>query len=194
MESVVRLKSHAGEADLAVFHWWLKSLADGALKTVGHGGVAEWTGAATLADRYRAHVEVPTMRPEQLPIVAPPAERPLPRLQSPTYDLLHKYLRAHLPTLRDVGADFPSPERFAAYELKWLDFQILGGGRLVLLSGASAHGLHLFWLGSSGFEKSVFFACDAFPEPLVRLQGDHLVAMTSDHGETRAHEMLWWGP
>ena len=27
-ESVVRLASRAGEADLAVFHWWLKSLAD----------------------------------------------------------------------------------------------------------------------------------------------------------------------
>jgi hypothetical protein len=193
-ESVVRLKSHAGEADLAVFHWWLKSLADDALAPVGDEGAAQWTGAATLADRYRAHVEVPTTRPEHLPIIALLADRPLPRLKAPTYDLLHKYLRAHLPMLRDVGTDFPSPERFAAYEFKWLDFHILGGGRLVLLSGASAHGLHLFWLGGAGFEKSAFFACDAFPEPLVRLQGDHLVAMTSDHGETRIHEMLWWGP
>ncbi len=30
-ESLVRLKSHAGEADLAIFHWWLKSLADDVL-------------------------------------------------------------------------------------------------------------------------------------------------------------------
>ena len=29
-ESVVSLRSRAGEADLAVFHWWLKSLADDA--------------------------------------------------------------------------------------------------------------------------------------------------------------------
>jgi hypothetical protein len=40
----------------------------------------------------------------------------------------------------------------------------------------------------------VFFACDAFPEPVVRLKDDHLLAMPSDHGETRVHEMLWWGP
>ncbi len=193
-ESVVRLKSHAGEADLAVFHWWLKSLADEALAPAGDQVSTGWTGAATLADRYRAHVEIPTMRPEHLPILAPQGEASLPRLKSPTYDLLHKYLRAHLPLMRDLGRDFPSPERFAAYAFKWLDFHLLGGGRLVLMSGASAHGLHLFWLGASGFEKSVFFACDAFPEPLVRLQGERLLAMTSDHGESRVHEMLWWGP
>jgi hypothetical protein len=193
-ESVVRLKSHAGEADLAVFHWWLKSLADDALAGPANASSEVWTGAATLADRYRAHVEVPTMRPEQLPVVVPQGDRPLPRLKSPTYDLLHKYIRAHLPMLRDLGGDFPSPERFAAYGFAWLDFHVLGGGRLVLLSGASPHGLHLFWIGAAGFEKSAFFACGAFPEPVVRLKDDHLLVMTSDHGETRLHEMLWWGP
>ena len=103
-------------------------------------------------------------------------------------------MRAHLPELRDLGRDFPAPERFAAYDFKWLDFHVLGGGRLVLMAGASPSGLHLFWLGASGFEKSAFLACDAFPEPVVRVERDLVRAMTSQSGETREHEMLWWGP
>jgi hypothetical protein len=179
-ESVVRLASRAGEADLAVFHWWLKSLADDA-------------GGATLGDRYRAHVEVPCARPEELPVFALGA-RSLPRLKQPRYDLLHKYLRAHLPELRDLGEHFPSPERFEEYAFRWLDFHVLGGGRMVLLAGASPHGLHLFWLTAAGFEKSAFLACEAFPDPVVRVEKDRVVAMTSEAGEARVHEMLWWGP
>ena len=148
-ESVVRLKSRAGEADLAVFQWWLKSLADDAQ-------------AVTLADRYRTHVEVPRAQPESLPIIAP-ADRALPRLKKPRYDLLHKYLRAHVPELRDLGEHFPSPERFDDYALRWLDVHLVGDGRMVVMAGGSAHGLHLFWLSASGFEKSAFIACDAFP-------------------------------
>ncbi len=178
-ESVVRLKSRAGEANLAVFHWWLKSLADGA--------------GATLADRYRAHVEVPCMRPEELPVIIA-GDRSLPRLQQPTYDRLHKYLRAHLPELRDLGADFPSAERFAAFAFRWLDFHLLGGGRLLLMAGASRSGLHLFWVGAAGFEKSAFFAADPVPEPILRVTGERITAMTQDEGQMRTHEMLWWGP
>jgi hypothetical protein len=179
-ESVVRLRSRAGEADLSVFHWWLKSLSDD-----GQG--------ATLADRYRTHVEVPCARPEGLPVVVP-GERMLPRLKSPRYDTLHKYLRAHLPELRDLGSDFPSPERFEAFELRWLDALVLGGGRMVLLAGASPHGLHLLWLSAAGFDKSAFIPCDAFPDPVVRVQQDRIVAMTREAGAARTHEMLWWGP
>ena len=196
-ESVVRLKSHAGEADLAVFHWWLKSLADEVVAPAQSPGSpateSGWTGGATLADRYRAHVEVPCTRPDDLPVFLAVA-RPLPRLLGPTYDLLHKYLRSHLPELRDLGRDFPSPDRFTAFAFKWLDFHVLGGGRLALMAGASPQGLHLFWLGASGFEKSVFFACDSFPDPVVRVDADQIRAMTSDQGEAREHEMLWWGP
>ncbi len=195
-ESVVRLKSHAGEADLAVFHWWLKSLADDPMAPTGESSSVEagWTGAgATLADRYRAHVEVPCMRPEDLPVFVAGA-RSLPRLLKPTYDLLHKYIRAHVPELRDLGNDFPAPDRFTAFAFRWLDFHVLGGGRLVLMAGASPQGLHLFWLGSRGFEKSAFFACDAFPDPVVRVDADRIKAMTSDEGVAREHEMLWWGP
>jgi hypothetical protein len=194
-ESVVRLKSHAGEADLAIFHWWLKSLADDVIGTPPDGASAEsgWTGGATLADRYRAHVEVPCMRPEDLPAFVT-AARSLPRLLKPTYDLLHKYIRAHLPELRDLGEHFPSPDRFTAFAFRWVDFHVLGDGRLVLLAGASPQGLHLFWLGARGFEKSAFFACDSFPDPVVRVAADRIHAMTSDQGEPREHEMLWWGP
>ena len=55
-ETFVKLKSRAGEAELAVFHWWLKSLADDALQDAG----------ASLADRYRTHVEVPCAKPEEI--------------------------------------------------------------------------------------------------------------------------------
>ena len=194
-ESVVRLKSQAGEADLAVFHWWLKSLADDVVGLPAEPASTEagWTGGATLADRYRAHVEIPCTEPSELPVVVATA-RSLPRLLKPSYDLLHKYVRAHLPELRDLGKDFPSPERFTAFAFRWVDFHLLGGGRLVLMAAASAQGLHLFWLGAQGFEKSVFFACDAFPDPVVRVEADRVRAMTSDEGEAREHEMLWWGP
>jgi hypothetical protein len=192
-ESLVRLKSHAGEADLAIFHWWLKSLSDDVLAAASATVESGWTGGATLADRYRAHVEVPCTRPDDLPILVA-GERPLPRLKKPTYDLLHKYLRAHLPELRDLGRDFPEPERFTDFAFKWVDFHTLGGGRLVLMAGASPNGLHLFWLGSTGFEKSAFYACDDFPDPIVRVEADRIRAMTSDQGEPREHEMLWWGP
>jgi hypothetical protein len=179
-ESVVRLRSRAGEADLAVFHWWLKSLADD-------------PQGATLADRYRAHVEVPCARPELLPVLAAPG-RALPRLKGPRYDSVHKYLRAHVPELRDLGEDFPSPERFEAYGLNWLDFFLVGGGRMLVLAGASSQGLHLFWLTAAGFEKSAFLPCDAIPGPVVRIDGERIVVMTSRGGQAQTQEMLWWGP
>ncbi len=193
-ESVVRLRSRAGEGDLAVFHWWLKSLADDAQ--------GEQAGqAVTLADRYRTHVEVPCARPEALPVLIATA-RALPRLAKPSYHALHQYLRARLPELRDLGADFPSAERWDAFGFRWVDAHVLGGGRMALLAGASKSGLHLFWLASGGFEKSAFIPCDAFPDPVVRVgaapggdgSDDRIVALTSEGGTTRTHEMLWWGP
>jgi hypothetical protein len=179
-ESVVRLASRAGEADLAVFHWWLKALADEA--------------PVSLGDRYRALVEVPCLRVEDLPRVFPEG-RKLPRIAKDVrYDVLHKYLRAHLPELRDLGADFPSPERFAEYRFKWLDFDVLGGGRMLLVHGHNEHGAHLFWVGAGGFEKAAFYACDAFPEHVVKVAGDTLSLVTSVGGKPAVHEMLWWGP
>ena len=123
-----------------------------------------------------------------------PADRALPRLKSPRYDLLHQYVRAHLPELRDLGEHFPSPERFDAYGLRWIDARLVGGGRMVLLAGAAREGLLLVWLTAAGFDKSAFVACDAFPDPVVRVEGDRIVVVTSDGGAARVREMPWWGP
>jgi hypothetical protein len=180
-ESVVQLRSHAGEAGLLVFQWWLKSLSDDSM-------------GATLADRYRAHVEVPCADPGRLtPMVAGAGDRRLPRLMKPRYDALHKYLRAHVPELRDLGPDFPSPERFEELALRWIDFHFVGDGRMLLLAGVSAAGLHLLWVSAAGFQNGAFFACESGPAPVVRVEPDRVVAVTREGGVTRTHEMLWWG-
>ena len=179
-ESLVSLRSRLGEGELPVFHWWLKSLADDA--------------SSTLADRYRAHVEVPCAKTEDLPVLADEA-RKLPRLKRPRYDAFYKYIRAHLPELRDVGADFPSPERFEELRFEHLSFLMVGGGRMVIIHGPNEHGLHAMWLGKSGFEKSAFWPCDKFPEPIVRRSGeDKIEVLLSQDGAVRSFELLWWGP
>ncbi|AKU96874.1 hypothetical protein AKJ09_03538 [Labilithrix luteola] len=185
-ESLVRLHSHAGDADLPVFHWWLKSLADDVLGEDAKG--------ATLADRYRAHVEVPRLAPKDLPIIAP-TDRKLPKLAKVRYDAFYKYLRANLPELKDVGRDFPSPERFDELGFKSLNFLLVGGGRMLVVHGPTAHGLHAFWLTKNGFEKSAFWPCDAFPEPILRAgEGDKLEVVLSSDGDIRTFELLYWGP
>lgn len=176
-ESLVALDSRAGRAELAVLHWWLKSLAG---------------GDATLADRYRTLVEVPCAKPEELPIIA--RDRKLPRLAKVRYDTLHQTLRAHLPELRDLGRDFPSAERFAAYGFRWIDFLFVGGGRMLLVYGLGEGGLHLFWLTLAGFEKSVLIPCENFPEPIVRLEDEKVICIVSRESKLQRHEMLWWGP
>lgn len=181
-ESQVRLESRAGTGDLAVFQWVLKSLSDDEIDR------------APLGARYRTHVEVPTFDPEALPVLAPP-DRRLPRLAKARYDTLYKHLRAHLPELRDVGKDFPSPERFADFGFKWLDFQLLGGGKMLLLWGPGKHGAHLFWLDREGFQKHAFYPSDGFPEPQVRVHEERgmLSVVVSVEGQMRVHETLWWG-
>ncbi|HSO31735.1 MAG TPA: hypothetical protein VLT33_04450 [Labilithrix sp.] len=179
-ESLVQLSSRLGEGELPVFHWLLKSLADDA--------------PSTLADRYRAHVEVPCAKPEELPVLAP-EDRNLPRLKRPRYDSLYKYIKAHLPELRDVGDDFPSPERFEELRFEHLSFLLVGGGRMLVMHGHNEHGLHAMWLGKSGFEKSAFWPCDKFPEPILRRAGDDkLEVLLSQNGAVRSFELLWWGP
>lgn len=189
-ESVVNLTSRAGEATLPVFHWWLKSLAD---PPTEEGAPPH----ATLADRYRAHVTVPCARPEELPIIAPP-DRALPRLSKVRYDVFYKYLRAHLPELRDVGEAFPSPERFADFGFSHLSFHLLGGGRMLLVHGPTKHGLHAFWLTKEGFDKSAFWPADAFPAPLLRVKGEgeeqKIEVVLSREQKPLTFELLWWGP
>lgn len=179
-ESLVHLTSRLGEGELPVFHWLLKSLAD--------------EDPSSLADRYRAHVEVPCAKPEELPVLAP-VDRNLPRLKRPRYDSLYKYIKAHLPELRDVGEDFPSPERFEELRFEQLNFLMVGGGRMLVMHGHNEHGLHAMWLGKSGFEKSAFWPCEKFPEPMIRRSGDEkLEVLLSQNGEVRSFELLWWGP
>jgi hypothetical protein len=179
-ESLVRLRSHAGEGELPIFHWWLKSIAD--------------DPTATLADRYRAHVEVPCLRPEELPIIAPP-DRKLPRLGKVRYDAFYKYLRANLPELRDVGEDFPSPERFAELGFKHVSFTLVGGGRMLVVHGPTPHGLAAYWLTKEGFVKGAFWPCDAFPEPILRVRDEEKIEVILQHeGKQQSFELLWWGP
>jgi len=184
-ESRVRLRSRAGDAELAPLSWWLRALGDDAFDDEGRP-------RAGLAERYRAHVEVPAADPESLPVLAPP--RALPRLKRPRYDVFYKYLVAHLPEVRDVGADFPSPERFEGYGFAWLDFVLVGGGRMLVVAGPGAGGLHAFWLDRGGFVKSALFAADAMPEPIVRAEGEKIVFVVAHEGKTVSHETMWWGP
>lgn len=182
-ESRVALSSRAGDAELAVFHWWLKSLSEEAMD-----------GGAGLAERYRAHVEVPCTEPAALPVIAEPA-RKIPKLGKPTYSALYKLLRAHLPELRDLGEHFPSAERLDELGLTSITALLVGGGRMLVLSCPSKTGLHLFWLTAAGFEKAAFYPADAFPEPLARAgeDGKLEIALARD-GKTSTFELLWWGP
>jgi len=181
-ESLVVLRSRAGIGELPVFHWWLKSLADDAID-----------GRASLADRYRTHVEVPTIDADAWPVWLDPGRR-LPRIAKARYDVLYKHIKAHLPELRDLGADFPSPERFAEIRFRWLDFAILGAGRVLLAYGPGEGGVHLFWLDANGFQKGAFFPADTFPEPRVAVDGEKLRVLTQVDGAPVTHELLWWGP
>jgi hypothetical protein len=179
-ESMVRLVSRAGEGDLALLSWLCRSLCD------------EEIDRQTLGDRYRMHVEVPTTKPEDLPPIAPP-DRRLPRLKKPKYDTLHKYIKAHLPELRDLGADFPSPERFVDLQFQWLDFVLVGGGRMLVMHGPTDAGVHVFWLDIGGFAKSAYYPADAFPEHKVEVNGETLRVIVPLLGKTVFHEVLWWG-
>jgi hypothetical protein len=180
-ESRVRLASRAGVASLAVFQWWLKSLADDEIDEHRVGA------------RYRLHVEVPTAAPESLPIIAPP-DRRLPRLTKVRYDTLYKHLRAHLPELRDLGDGFPGAERFAELDFAWLDFLLAGDGRMLVVHGPTDRGVHLFWLTLAGFAAGAFYPADAAPPHRVELDGDKLRVHVPVLGRDQVHEMLWWGP
>lgn len=190
-ESRVRLSSSAGIADLAPFAWWLKALGDDEI------------GRGTLADRYRTLVEVPTFDGESLEVIAP-FDRKLPRLGPAgartegahvRYDVLHKYLKAHLPELRSVGDDFPSPERFDELSLRSLDLLLVGGGRMLLAYGPSKTGLHLFFFTRQGFSKQAYVEADPPFEFEVGIRGDKIhVELRDGRPEPSVFECLWWGP
>ena len=178
----MRLTSRAGEAELAVFHWCSSRWPTSARRR------------ATLADRYRTHVEMPLRAARGSCRSSPKRRARLPRLKKPRYDLLHKYLRAHLPEMKDLGEDFPSAERFDAYGFRSLGFLLVGGGRMLLMHAQDAKGVHVFWLSAAGFEKSVFFPADPFPEHQLRAEGEKLVLLRTVAEKLVVEEMLWWGP
>jgi hypothetical protein len=180
-ESLVRLKSAAGEGDLAVFQWWIKSLSDGEIDR------------ATLSDRYRAHVEEPRFRPETAPALVD-GERRIPRLSKVRYDTLYKHLRAHLPEVVDLGEHFPTAERFAELGFRHLDFFWLGGGRMLLLHGPGSNGVHLFWLDRAGFVKGAFYPADPDSAYELAVEGESLRMTVNLQGARAEHVMLWWGP
>lgn len=203
-ESLVRLASRAGTAELSPFSWWLRSLGDAlgplAEPRDGADGDDARDGAnegprAGLAERYRALVEVPTFDAERLPVIAP-EERRLPRLAKVRYDLLYKHLRAHLPELRDVGADFPSAARFEELGFHWLDLRLVVGGRMLLVAGPTDAGAHAFWLDASGFQKAAFFPAPERPSGPFRVErdGDVLRFVLPAEGGDHVHETLPWGP
>lgn len=183
-ESVVSLESHAGKSELAVLQWLVKSLADPRSEHPN----------ATLADRYRTHVEIPSLDLESLPKLVLDSDRRIPRLAKVRYASLHQHLRAHVPELRDLGNDFPSPERFEAMRLTSLDFVLVGEGRMLALFGPGEGGAHMFWLTANGFEKHAHFPADAFPAPVVTVLAEKLRVQVMLTGKLVTHELLWWGP
>ena len=181
-ESLVYLESHLGQGELPVFHWWLKSLADDA--------------TTTLADRYRTHVEVPARDARRSCPSSSPSERKLPRLKRPRYDAFYKYLRAHLPELRDVGEDFPSPERFEELRFEQLSFLLVGGGRMVRRLGPQRARPARVLAGKGGLREVRVLALRQVPGAAhARLRAsDKLEVLLSQNGEVRSFELLWWGP
>jgi hypothetical protein len=184
-ESLVRLESRAGVAEISPFSWWLRSLSDDEI------------GRSTLLERYRIHVELPTFDPESLEPIAE-GERRIPRLEKVRYDLLYKLLKAHLPELRDVGADFPSPERFDELGFRWLGFELVGGGRVLVVHGPTARGVVAMFLSKQGFLKQHYYERDGLVGHRVESRGDRVRVVlehrTADGGSGEdVHETFFWG-
>lgn len=139
-------------AAIAPFHWLLKSLADDAIDEL------------PLAVRWRLHVEMPALDPSELPVLS---TKPLPALKHPNYDLWVKYLKQHLPTLRDLGEGFPSAEAFTARAFPLLTPTLLHGGRVIALHGQAParaelpSAVEVMWLTARGFDHADVIPCDA---------------------------------
>ena len=180
-ESTVRLQSALGDAELAIFQWWLKSLSD------------QEVDRLPLADRYRTYVEVPCFAADALPLLVRSARR-IPRLKRPNHADLLRHLHHYAPAIRQLGPDFPTPERLAQLQLAWLDFQWVGQGRMLLLHGPSpARGIHLFWLSGDGFFKAAFYAADDPSAYQLSENGQVLRLTIRAGGDQKTHAMPWWG-
>jgi hypothetical protein len=181
-ESIVTLRSRAGEAVLAPFAWLLHALSD---DEIDRGG---------LGARYRHYVERARFDPMRLrPIVGDGGARKLPKLSVVRYDTLHKYLRAHLPELSDLGRDFPSAEQLDDLGFLALEFELLAGGRMLLMHGRGRRGLHLMWLDATGFSHAMFLPADPGDPHELTIEGDVMTLRFMQDGEPRVHQLLYWG-
>ena len=84
----------------------LKTLADEDVERVG----SRWP--IVTAPMWRTRRRALKTLPIIATLTGASASVAFPRLAKPRYDTLHKWLKAHLPELRDLGEHFPSPERF----------------------------------------------------------------------------------
>ena len=53
--------------------------------------------------------------------------------------------------------------------------------------------------GKNGFEKSAFWPCDKFPDPILRPVGDaaatqKIEVIFAKDKQLQSFELLWWGP
>jgi hypothetical protein len=179
-ETLVRLESRAGIAEISPFAWWLKSFSDDEI------------GKSTLLDRYRTHVEVPTFDPTSLPVIAP-ADRRIPRLEKVRYDLFYKLLKAHLPELKTVGDHFPSPARFEELGFRWLELKLVGQGRVLVVHGPTSHGVTAFFLSKEGFMKQHYYERADLTGHRLELAGDVVRFVLEGPSGDEIHETLFWG-
>lgn len=167
------------------FHWLLKHLAD-----------AEIDGGS-LGYRFHVHVELATAAIAELPPIA--ATRKLPTLREPTYDLLVKYLRQHLPALRDLGEGFPSVAEFSARNYRSLGFELFHDGRVLAMHGeVPAHDdapplVEILWLTARGFDHADTIPADTGTPYFARAAGDSLEVTVAWKDKPHTHRVGFRG-
>lgn len=172
---------------VAPFHWILKALGD------------DEVDAASLAYRFHVHVELASADVDALPVIEAP--RKLPTIRSPTYDLLVKYLRQHLPNLKDVGEGFPTPAELAARRFGTLAFELLHGGRVLALHGQSPprdddgpSTVEVLWLTAHGYDHADVVPSDRDVPYFGRAVTDEMLEVTVGwKGRPHTHRLTFRG-
>ena len=182
-ESVVRRRNGGA---IAPFHWLLKCLAD------------EEIDAVPLAYRWRVHVQMASADVDALPVITAPKR--LPTLKQPSYYLLVKYLHQHLPTVTDVGDGFPSPKEFTERRYGSLGFELLHGGRVLLVHGQTAKTdngpsvVELLWLTAKGFDHADALPTDGDVPAFVRaLTGERVEVTLVHNAKPVTHRLTFRG-
>lgn len=169
-ESIVHRRTKGA---VAPFHWLLRSLAD------------ESIDATPLAVRWRVHVLMASAAPETFPVIT--AEKRLPGLKAPNYDLLVKYLHRHLPTLHDVGEGFPNAADFTAKRYATLSVQPMHGGRVLAMHGQAPptdgaadtpSTVEVHWLTAAGHDHTDVVPADVGVPYFGRAVSDELLEVT----------------